>query len=347
MGHLFVDISSHGLGHLAQTGPILNALRLRQPTLRLTLRSGLSRQRLASRIDGDFEHLHEASDFGFVMKNALDIDLPASATRYQACHAEWPARVHQEAALLAALAPDLVLANVAYLPLAGAANAGIPAVALCSLNWADMVLHYFRHETWLAPVHKQMLSAYRSAVRFLRTTPGMPMFDLANVLSIGPIASPPQLGRAEVARRLGLPMDRRWVLVALGGFDFPLPVGDWPRRQDVLWLRPEEFADGNVPFNDLLASADAIVTKPGYGSFTEAAVHGVPLLYLRRPDWPEEPCLIDWLTHHARAGEISRAQARLGDLLPALDTLWAKRVPPRPAPTGIAQAVTALLDWLP
>ncbi len=346
MAHLFVDISSHGLGHLAQTGPILNALRLRQPTLRLTLRSGLSRQRLAGRIDGDFEHIQEASDFGFVMKNALDIDLPACAARYQACHADWPARVQREAARLAALAPDLVLTNVAYLPLAGAAVAGIPAVALCSLNWADMVLHYFRHETWAAPVHKQILSAYRGAAAFLRTTPGMPMFDLANVLAIGPIAAPSHLGRGEVARRLGLPNERRWVLVALGGFEFPLPVEHWPCRQDVLWRRPEDFIAGKVPFNDVLANADAIVTKPGYGSFTEAAVHGVPLLYLRRPDWPEEPCLIDWLAHHARAAEISREQALRGDLLPILDTLWAKRAPPRPAPTGIGQAATALLDLL-
>jgi hypothetical protein len=347
MAHVFVDISSHGLGHLAQTAPILNALRLAHPALRLTLRSGLSRARLAGRIDGAFDHIEAASDFGFVMKNALDVDLPASATRYRACHADWPARVRQETGLLAALAPDLVLTNVAYLPLAGAAGAGIPAVALCSLNWADLVLHYFRHETWLAPVHKQMLSAYRSAAMFLRTTPGMPMFDLANVLTIGPLAAPPRLGRPEVARRLGLPLDRRWVLVALGGFDYPLPVADWPRRQDVLWLRHEAFADGNVPFNDLLASADAIITKPGYGSFTEAAVHGVPLLYLRRPDWPEEPCLLDWLPHHARAIEISRAQALRGELLPALDTLWARRPPPRPAPTGIAQAVAALLEFLP
>ena len=71
------------------------------------------------------------------------------------------------------------------------------------------------------------------------------------------------------------------------------------------------------------------------------------MLYLRRPDWPEEPCLIDWLPHHARAIEISRAQALRGELLPALDTLWARRAPPRPAPTGIAQAVAALLEFLP
>lgn len=347
MAHLFVDISSHGFGHLAQTAPVLNALRLAHPALRLTLRSGLPRRQLASRIDGTFTHIEASSDFGFVMKNALDIDLPASAARYRAFHADWPARVREEATFLAALAPDLVLSDVAYLPLAGAANAGIPTLALCSLNWADLVGHYFQREAWLAPLHKQILGAYRGARAFLRTTPGMPMLDLANVVTVGPIAAPSTLDRAEVARRLALPVDRRWVLVGLGGFDFPLPIADWPQRPDVLWLAPESFANGNVPFNDLLANADAIVTKPGYGSFTEAAIHGVPLLYLRRPDWPEEHCLIEWLSHHARAAEISREQAQRGELLPALDLLWTRQAPPRPSPGGIAQAVTALLDLLP
>ena len=40
-------------------------------------------------------------------------------------------------------------------------------------------------------------------------------------------------------------------------------------------------------FADLLASSDALLCKPGYGSFVEAASCGVPVLYVARPDWPE------------------------------------------------------------
>lgn len=343
MPHLLVDISSHGLGHLAQVAPVLNALRAARPDLKLTIRSGLPRERLALRIAGDFDHVHTASDFGFVMTNALDIDLRASAERYRAFHADWPNRVQAEAGWLSRLAPDLVLADVAYLPLAGAAAANIPAAALCSLNWADLVDHYFHREPWLRGVHKQALSAYRSARIFLRTTPGMPMLNLPNIVNIGAVAERRFVDRAGLARRLGLPEDKRWVLVALGGFDFPLPVADWPRRADVLWLQPE----AGMPFQDLLAAADAVITKPGYGTFVEAAVHGVPLLYLRRPDWPEEACLIEWLHGHARAAEIGRAAAQRGHLLEALDALWAQPAPQRTEPTGTVQAAAALLELLP
>jgi hypothetical protein len=345
--HLFADISSHGLGHLAQAAPVLNALHALRPAVRLTIRSGLPRERLALRIAGDFAHVHEASDFGFVMHDAIDIDLPASAARYREFHTDWPGRVQREAGFLAALAPDLVFSDVAYLPLAGAVAAGIPAVALCSLNWADLVHHYFRQEPWLPQMHQQILSAYRGARAFLRTTPGMPMLDLPNVIAVGPLAAHANLDRAEVARQLGLPTSRRWVLVALGGFEFPLPMEQWPQHRDILWLKPETFGNSGVRFNDLLANVDAVLTKPGYGTFIEATVHGVPVLYLRRPDWPEQSCLIDWLHQHNRAAEITLNQARHGDLSPTLEALWALPAPDKPKPSGSAQAARTLLDLLP
>ncbi len=50
MPHLFVDISSHGFGHFAQTAPILNHLVELLPGLRLTVRCGLPTEKLQQRI---------------------------------------------------------------------------------------------------------------------------------------------------------------------------------------------------------------------------------------------------------------------------------------------------------
>lgn len=47
--HLFVDISSHGFGHLSQTAPVLNELAELLPDLRITLRSGLAVEKLRQR----------------------------------------------------------------------------------------------------------------------------------------------------------------------------------------------------------------------------------------------------------------------------------------------------------
>ena len=141
--HLFVDISSHGFGHLAITAPVLNAVSEIIPDFRLTIRSSLPAAKLQQRIKAPYTLIPQATDFGYVMIDATSINFAASAATYRQAHANWPARVADEARFLDNLKPDLVLSNVSYLPLAGAAAAGIPALSLCSLNWADLFDHYF------------------------------------------------------------------------------------------------------------------------------------------------------------------------------------------------------------
>ncbi|MDP2793717.1 MAG: hypothetical protein Q8O25_06500 [Sulfurisoma sp.] len=353
--HLFVDISSHGFGHLAQTAPVLNRLAALRPGLRLTVRSGLPEAKLRQRIAAPFDLIAAASDFGYVMHDALSIDLAATAAAYRAASADFSRRVGQEAQTLKELRADAVFANVSYLPLAGAARAGIPAVALCSLNWADLFRHYFGVDAWAAPIHAEMIKAYRSAT-FLRATPGMAMPALDNVVTVGPIASLGRERRAELRTCLGIVPQSRVVLVALGGIPTRLPVEGWPALPNTHWLVPEAWAVQRPDmsafeplgwdFADLLRSVDAIVTKPGYGTFAEAACNGTAVLYQRREDWPEQDCLIEWLHANTRAREISAADLASGNLAAALDTALQTAAPPVPTPDGIEQAAQHLAQML-
>lgn len=348
--HLFVDISSHGLGHLAITAPVLNALGAAVPGLTLTVRSLIPAEKLRQRIRPPFTTVAAASDFGFLMHDALSVDLPASAAAYRQAHAAWASRVEAEARFLKGLGVDAVFANVAYLPLAGAASAGIPAAAMCSLNWADLFAHYFGDEDWAAPIHADMLAAYRSARAFLRCTPGMPMPTLGNVRPVAPVAA---LGRRH---ELGLPAGERAVLVALGGIAHRLPLENWPRGRGIRWLVPREWRcshpdalvaeDFGLAFTDLLCSVDAVLTKPGYGTFTEAACNGTPVLYQRREDWPEQECLIDWLQRQGNCRELPAAALASGEVAGDLAALLAE--PPRPAvvPSGAGEAAGLLLAAL-
>ncbi|TXT30803.1 MAG: hypothetical protein FD131_1489 [Rhodocyclaceae bacterium] len=346
--HLFVDISSHGFGHLAITAPVLNAVANKAPNFRLTVRSALPAAKLQQRIKTPYTLIASATDFGYVMIDATRVDLPASATAYRQAHADWPGRIADEARFLANLKPDLVLTNVSYLPLAGAAAAGIPALSLCSLNWADLFDHYFGDQPWAKEIHAEMLAAYRSAQAFLRVTPGMEMDVLGNVQTVGPIAA---LGRRH---DLGLNGDKA-ILIAMGGIAHRLPVEDWPRQPGVRWLVPaawqcrhpdaitsESFGLG---FTDLLCSVDAVITKPGYGTFTEAACNGTPVIYQRRDNWPEQDCLIDWLTANSRCFEIGAAELECGQLAAALESVYAQSPSPIPETDGIAQAVRAISDY--
>jgi len=354
--HLLVYISAHGFGHVAQTAPVLNALRERLPGLRLTLCTAAPSAQLESRFAGEFHLVPEALDFGMVMASAMDVLVEPSMQAYATAHQGWAAQLEREAQRIARLAPDFVLSNIACLPLAAAKQAGVPCAAMCSLNWADIFHHYCGTLPGAAQIHRQMLQAYAAADAFLRLTPGMPMADLPNLRTIGPVARIGRSRRAEIDAKLGLHGVERLVLVTLGGIATRLPLERWPRLPGVRWLvqadwgvaHPDVFTVESLAmdFTDVLASCDALLCKPGYGSFVEAACNGVPVLYASRPDWPEQPYLVDWLTTHGRCLEVGRAELELGVIGPVLDALLA---PPKPAPaipSGIAEAADYLASRL-
>lgn len=355
--HLFVALSGHGLGHLAQTAPVLNALRRQLPQLRLTIQSSLSAETLQKRIIGDFELIPQAADFGMIMANAITVLAQESLSTYRDFHADWARHLARQTALLEGYAPNLILANIPYLPLATARQLNIPALALCSLNWADILQGYCPDSKELKALRHTMLEAYESAEVFLRPEPSMPMPELHNTRPIGPIADLGRARRAEINNRLGLTGNETLVLVSLGGVTIRLPMECWPQLPNLCWLVPaawdiqrpdtrsrEELAD--IPYVDLLCSSEALLTKPGYGSFTEAACNGIPVLYIERGDWPEEPYLIRWLQESATALRIDRSQLETGDLQASLSDLLAR--PPKPAlqPVGIQEAVDCLRSYL-
>ena len=100
--------------------------------------------------------------------------LAATTAAYRAAHVDFPGRIAAEARQFIERGVDAVFSNVAYLPLAGARAAGLPAMAMCSLNWADLFAHFYGNDDWARPILAQIRAAYNAAP-FLRTSPGMAM----------------------------------------------------------------------------------------------------------------------------------------------------------------------------
>lgn len=354
--HLLVDVSAHGFGHIAQTAPVVNALAGLLPGLRVTLRTAAPRDLLAQRFHCPFEYIHQASDFGMVMHSAVEVRLEESAAAYRELHRGWAGKVERGAEQIRALAPDLLLANVPYLSLAAAHRARVRAVGMSSLNWADIYRHYFGGRPEAAQIHGEMLEAYNRADCFLRLQPGMPMADFACTRDIGPIAHRAPNRRVEIDRRLGLKPGDRLVLMAMGGIPFRLPMENWPRLPGVRWAVPAAWGARRADvvtieslglhFTEVMASCDLLITKPGYGTFAEAGCHGVPVLYLGRKDWPETPCLVEWLRQHGRCLEVPLRVLERGDILDLWEELLTQPKADPVAPDGARQAAEYLRNLL-
>jgi hypothetical protein len=353
--HLLVALTGHGYGHAAQTAPVVAALRALRPELRITLRCNLAPTLLAIFFPDVDSVTTPTADFGVPMRSAIDVDAAAAERAFTSLHQRFASAVAAESEALVRLRSDLVLANVGYVPIAAAARAGIPAIGFSSLNWLGVVRAYAAAWHDADAILADMAASYRAARRFIRPTPAMAMPDLDTV-QVGPVARRGVRRRAELAKRLGLAAGERVVLISLDGIDTSLDLAVWPAvpglRYVVAGLAPPPRSDMaalhalGISHIDCLASCDAVLTKPGYGTLVEAACHAIPTLFVRRGVWPEEPALVDWLVAYGTAREISRAALECGALAPELSALWTMTPRQAVSPTGNDAAARLIAEYL-
>lgn len=355
--HLLVAISSHGYGHLAQVSPAINALQdlscaTDTAPFELTVRSALPHEQIARRIHRPFDLDIGSDDFGMVMHDALRVDLVESLQRYDRLHQQWDSEVNRLASHLQALNVSGVLADAPYLTLAAAQMAAIPAVAICSLNWADILERCVAQDpnaleqagmsnTRLHNILAQIQQAYVSAATILRPEPAI-QTSRFETMSIDPLVQPPPssdrdslLAAIGAQVRSDITTDDPWiVLTSMGGIELPLDPRRWPTSclgRPVIYIiagQPTPECPHVVSvdieqygFSNLLASCDAALTKPGYGMFVEARACGKPMLYLARDTWPESQCLEQWAATHTHATKLSSDQVARGDFGPQLAKL--------------------------
>lgn len=356
MKRLLVDITAHGYGHIAQTAPVVNELARRIPDLYVTVRSAATTAYLQQRFSCPFHHIPAALDFGMTMFNAVAVDVPRSLVSYREYHVDWDAKVAQAAQEMRALQPDILFANVPYKSLAAAKVAGVPAVAMCCLNWADIYRYYAPEDTESRAIHAQMLAAYDSAEVFLKVSPTMPMDSLSKARTIAPIAQVGEARRSLALSRCGGHAGDKLVLVAMGGIDYRLPMEKWPRIAGVRWLVPQAWdvrrddmsalETMGMSFSDLLASCDAVLTKPGYGTFTEAVYAGVPVIYVSRGAWPEQPYLVEWLQQNGIGIEVGQEVLEQGAMQAILDVAFSAEQKTAMVGTGVHEAADTLQSMM-
>jgi UDP:flavonoid glycosyltransferase YjiC (YdhE family) len=102
------------------------------------------------------------------------------------------------------------------------------------------------------------------------------------------------------------------------------------------------------PFCDVLASCDAVLTKPGFGIVSECVVNRKPVVYAERPEWPETAPLVEGIHRYGRGASLTLDRLYAGDVRGALDAAVAAPPPPEIAPAGGAEiAARRIRSFLP
>ena len=269
-----------------------------------------------------------------------------------------PVLVDIEAEFLRGEGADLVVADIPSIPLEAAAEAGLPAVAVGNFSW-DWIYAPFaeRDPRWLRVINL-FEQGYRQARLLLKLpfSPAMPVF--ARHVDIPLLAKPGRDRRAELAAATGADPARRWVLLSfttLGWSEdalrrvealetvefFAVKPLDWPGRRNIHAVDRRRFG-----FSDVLASADAVVTKPGFGILSDCVANAKPIIYAEREDFIEYPLLERELKRFLPNVHIPAADLYAGRLGEALTAIETAPPPPETLPGGGAEQAADLLAKL-
>lgn len=303
----FVDITAHGWGHLAQTAPIISTLRNRIDGAEFVVRSGLPRAIVEQRCGPLLRFYPSDTDFGVAMATPFVVDRDTTLERYTQLHASFSSTVSELAALIAKERCNMVLSNVGYLAIAAGRKANVPTVAISSLNWGDLFQFYCGENPSALEILRDIDRSYASADLFLRLVPGLPMDRLQTMAVSRPIANIGTARRSNLAQAMGASSELPIIVCAFGGMlpDKIPPFATNGRSLTV--IGPATWVDQGVipidsiqmPYSDVLASADLVVTKPGYGIVSELGCLAKPSVMILRGDWPEQSSLLTWLSARA------------------------------------------------
>jgi hypothetical protein len=353
---IWCAISSHGLGHAAQVVPVLNELGRLVPGLRAILRTQAPEWFFRDRLAIPWALSPAGQDIGCIQHGPLTIDVAATWEAHARFHEEWNRKVRDEIEAIRSAGPALVLSDISYLAVEAGAGAGVPAIGLCNLSW-DRVLECLAGPT--QPDHRRIVAhirrAYAHAGLMLRPAPGIPMNAFQTITDMGPIADTAFAPAVDLRNALAASSDDRIVLVGFGGIALDtLPFEQLDRLEGYRFIVsgpvPRQYARvraaSTLPFSfqTLLASADILVTKPGYSTVVEAVMLGKPVVYVRRFNFADEQTLVDYLHRHGHAVELPEQDFSAGNWRIALETI-SSAPPPReapPPPTGALDAAHVL-----
>jgi hypothetical protein len=366
-------ISGHGFGHASRCIEVINAVLATRPETRIGVRTSAPRWLFDLTVKGKVTYSTLESDTGVVQIDALTLDEADSIRRASSFHSDLVTRAASETRALRELGAGIIVGDIPPLAFAVGGSAGIPSIALGNFTWDWVYADYPRVR--LAPsLLPAVRGAYAKASMALRLpmSAGFEVFN--NVRDIPFIARHASKTREEVVKILKLPHEKPIVLASFGGYGLPgldsdllakfkkytvvttatIPMSrarkDTPlveKKGAFFSINEEAMYDIGVRYEDLVAAAEVLVTKPGYGIISEAIANDTAVLYTSRGHFPEYDVLVDEMPKYVRSAFISHDDLFAGKWESHIDKLRAQpKIKKKPETNGAEVAADILLKAL-
>ena len=338
-------ISGHGLGHASRAIELIDVLTSQgEDNLRVVIRTSAPTWAFLRIQKPGVEVQPCETDSGVAQIDSLTVDEDETMRRAAAFYGEFERRARDEANHLRQLAATLVVSDIPPIAFAAAHLAGIPSVAVANFTWEWIYTYYPRFERMAPGVIDTIARAYEHATLALRLPfPGGFRSMAAVTRDIPLIARRSARAPADTRRILGLHNRQLMVLSSFAGHGLALPY-DRLAASGLTVLAPEQVPPAGLRYEDLVAAADVVVSKPGYGIVSECVANGAPLLYTSRGRFAEYDVMVAEMPRLLRCRYIAREDLVSGNWMDAIHALRAQpEVPQYPRVDGAAIATDAIL----
>ncbi|MBD2462677.1 glycosyl transferase [Oscillatoria sp. FACHB-1407] len=298
---LYVAITNHGFGHATRTAAVVAELQRQFPELLLILVTTAPRWLLESYIQGDFIHRPRAFDIGVVQRDSLTMDKSATLEKLRQIKSQERSLIASEVNFIRQNRVGLVLADIPPLAAAIAQAAGVPCWMMSNFGW-DFIYRAWGGE--FVEIADWIAACFNKCDRLFRLPFHEPMSAFPTITDVGLTGGTPRHTAAEIQAQFSLttPLDKT-VLLTFGGLGIEqIPyhnLAQFPDWQFITFDRnaPQlpnllQITDQSYRPVDFMPLCSRIVSKPGYGTFSEACRLDVPIVSVTRDDFAEAPVLL-------------------------------------------------------
>jgi hypothetical protein len=348
-------ITAHGYGHGVRSCEIIRAFKAQNPEAPVCVVSDLPRTFLENRLHGLGIVYRAASfDVGMVQLDSVRVDVPATLARLTLLDDQWAQRVAQEAQWLRDQHAAMIVADIPAIPIEAAAQAGIPRIAIGNFAWDWIYSAFEKQDARWPGIIGKFRSAYSLTDLLIRLPFAEPMRAFPWRVDVPVPAEPGVSKRDALAQALGCPVDRTWVLLSFTSLDWNEDALNRVRALDdyvFLTVKPLAWQGGNMfavdrdrfSFQDVLASSDIVLTKPGFGILSECIANQKPMVYVDRADFLEYPVLEKAVQKYLKHAHVPAPDLYAGHLAHALEAVQTCPEPAHRIPTGGGPAAAHLI----
>ncbi|MDB9523860.1 glycosyl transferase [Dolichospermum circinale CS-1225] len=319
---IYIAITNHGFGHATRTASIANTIQKLCPEALLILVTTAPRWLLESYIEGDFILRQRAFDLGVIQIDRLIMDKPATLEKLREIRKNHKSLIASEVNFIRQNRVNSILADIPFLAAGFADAANIPCWMIGNFGWdliyrdwggefteiADWISNWYAKSNRLfrLPFHESM-SAFPH-ITDVGLTGGSPRFSIDELRSNWGINTPPE----------------KTILLTFGGYGVQqIPYTNISRFPDWQFITfdflapdlPNLIKVTNRQYRpvDFMPICGRIISKPGYGTFSEATLLDVPVVTIPRDDFAEAAFMLAGITNYNHHQIITTSEFFQGD----------------------------------